>query len=278
MKFNIEPNISKEYYSVISKEYSSYNYFIINYIKFKNGFKNKELLDFFISLHKQYSSKYIKENLKNLLIKILINPEDYSYNIVKNYINYLSKKYKINKNTFLYNTKTIYKKNIFINEECIMLEYENFIKYQKEIKNLLNKFKKNKNISIELINFKNIDLFKLMQSNLTIFKYMIEKNIISQINKINYNNKFLYLLEALILGSLTYTNKIVEDLIHKTNDDLCIKIYKNIMNHNTDYFNRFKDEKEIFEKNLNILKSKIEYIELKNINFNKSEKNKLFKI
>ena len=225
------------------------------------------LYECFNSLSKNFSIEYIESKFSLWFpYGILLSANDFNYDTVKKYIDYISLKYHYDEKDLFYNPEIFFKndypKNI---EEKISLVFEKFKNKNNFLENIINKLK-NKN-SVEIIINQNKFLktkliLNITESSKDLIEFLFDNEIFHSNTKIIYGEKSMFLLEYWLCRSLTSASALIKKMILNINMETALKIQSNIENINISYLDNFREEKDNFNNNIQLLNKKILLLKL----------------
>lgn len=236
------------------------NIIILNQEKTIDG--NVFLYDCFTSLSKKYETEHIEKNfLLWFPYGILVSPDNFSYEVVKKYILYLANTYKLVEKDLLLHPESF----LTIKQPPELLKnivnfYDNYKSHNNNLNQLIKTLENNEKTIIHIDDnklLKSKTIINVTEKNKHFVEFLIEEEVLSGNSIIDYNGKELFLLEYILLRSLTCAKDIIKKLMLTVNKKNLTQIQQNIKNVDLSYLNNFKEELENFNENMHLLEKKM---------------------
>lgn len=236
------------------------NIIILNQEKTIDG--NVFLYDCFTSLSKKYEIEHIEKNfLLWFPYGILVSPDNFSYEVVKKYILYLANTYKLVEKDLLLHPESF----LTIKQPPELLKnivnfYDNYKSHNNNLNQLIKTLENNEKTIIHIDDnklLKSKTIINVTEKNKHFVEFLIEEEVLSGNSIIDYNGKELFLLEYILLRSLTCAKDIIKKLMLTVNKKNLTQIQQNIKNVDLSYLNNFKEELENFNENMHLLEKKM---------------------
>lgn len=223
---------------------------------------NVFLYECFQALNKKYTTQEIEKNFPLWFpYGILISPYDFSYEVVKKYVVYLSKVYNVDEKDLFFHPASFFQ----LQSQPELIEkikqyFDNYKQNHNVIYQIKEQLENNKQISV------NIDEKKFLKSKMIVnvteknkhfLEFLIEEDVYSGNSTIEYAGKEILLLEYLLLRSLSASKEIIKKLMLTVNKKNLMQIKNNIEKINLSYLNKFQEEFENFQENMHLLDKKM---------------------
>lgn len=230
-----------------------------------NSYINKEniyLYECFEALSKNFTINEIMEK-KSLWFPygILISANEFSYETVKKYVLYLCTKYNIrDKDLFFEPILFFQMDDIGKIIEDINVFFENYKMNYDFIQELKNKLEKFEDVYIKLDEKKFLQtkyIINIDDKNKDFLEFLLDLEIFNGNSTIDYNGKDTYLLEYLLVRSLSASKQIIRKLILTVNNKILNEIKYNIEKLDLSYLKSFKEEDENFQENMHLVDKKL---------------------
>lgn len=230
-----------------------------------NSYINKEniyLYECFKALSKNFTINEIMEK-KSLWFPygILISANEFSYETVKKYVLYLCTKYNIrDKDLFFEPILFFQMDDIGKIIEDINVFFENYKMNYDFIQELKNKLEKFEDVYIKLDEKKFLQtkyIINIDDKNKDFLEFLLDLEIFNGNSTIDYNGKDTYLLEYLLVRSLSASKQIIRKLILTVNNKILNEIKYNIEKLDLSYLKSFKEEDENFQENMHLVDKKL---------------------
>lgn len=223
---------------------------------------NVFLYDCFTSLSKKYEIEHIEKNfLLWFPYGILVSPDNFSYEVVKKYVLYLTNTYNLVEKDLLLHPESF----LTIKQPPGLLKnivnfYDNYKDRHNSLNQLIKTLENNETTTIHIDDnklLKSKTIKNITEKNKYFVEFLIEEEVLSGNSIIDYNEKEMFFLEYILLRSLTSTKDIVKKLMLTVNKKNLTHIQENIKSVDLSYLNNFKEELENFNENMHLLEKKM---------------------
>lgn len=228
---------------------------------------NVFLFECFQALNKIYSTEQIEKHFSVWFpYGILISPNDFSYEVVKKYVMYLSRVYDIAEKDLFFDPKIFFQ---FTSKTELLDNIQSFFNDYKQNYNTIYQLKESlQNHEQVIMNIEEEKFLKtkmiinVTEKNKNFLEFLIEEDVYNGNSCIDYAGKKMLLLEYLLLRSLTASNEIIKKLVLKVNKENLTQIKNNIEKLDLSYLNNFKEELYNFQQNMYLVEKKMLLLKL----------------